>query len=135
MRGNAPQVVEDLWAAKEEPPAKLVGFSFSAISGCGNLSCVFGADRLACMLMGFLTVNVWLSIEGAFKHVPPWRRGRPEGRGWIRLEEAGSAKQIKGLRQFILRPVQSIHNPAGGGERCQSTTVSPISMDGILRKQ
>ena len=29
MRGNAPQVVEALWAAKEEPPAKLVGFSFS----------------------------------------------------------------------------------------------------------
>ena len=28
MRGNAPQVVEALWAAKEEPPAKLVGFSF-----------------------------------------------------------------------------------------------------------
>ena len=27
MRGNAPQVVEALWAAKEEPPAKLVGFS------------------------------------------------------------------------------------------------------------
>ena len=30
MRGNAPQVVEALWAAKEEPPAKLVGFSFCA---------------------------------------------------------------------------------------------------------
>ena len=29
MRGNAPQVVEALWAAKEEPPAKLVGFSFA----------------------------------------------------------------------------------------------------------
>ena len=28
MRGNAPQVVEALWAAKEEPPAKLVGFFF-----------------------------------------------------------------------------------------------------------
>ncbi len=33
MRGNAPQVVEALWAAKEEPPAKLVGFSFTDQSG------------------------------------------------------------------------------------------------------
>ena len=31
MRGNAPQVVEALWAAKEEPPAKLVGFSLAEI--------------------------------------------------------------------------------------------------------
>ena len=35
MRGNAPQVVEALWAAKEEPPAKLVGFSFVS---SGNLA-------------------------------------------------------------------------------------------------
>ena len=34
MRGNAPQVVEALWAAKEEPPAKLVGFSFLAGLRC-----------------------------------------------------------------------------------------------------
>ena len=38
MRGNAPQVVEALWAAKEEPPAKLVGFSFCAGKDCYLLS-------------------------------------------------------------------------------------------------
>ena len=47
MRGNAPQVVEALWAAKEEPPAKLVGFSlwpFGACTIAAYRADVFGAD-------------------------------------------------------------------------------------------
>ena len=40
MRGNAPQVVEALWAAKEEPPAKLVGFSFFMFWGLRPIVCM-----------------------------------------------------------------------------------------------
>ena len=51
MRGNAPQVVEALWAAKEEPPAKLVGFSlffyFESSSAFLNVSLMVSDGSLS----------------------------------------------------------------------------------------
>ena len=41
-------------------------------------------------------------MKGAFEHVPLGEGGGPKGGGWIRIEEAGSAKQVKRLRESIL---------------------------------
>ena len=41
-----------------------------------------------------MDINSSFEISG--KHVPPWRRGQPKGRGWIHLEEAESAKEEEG---------------------------------------